>query len=132
MGKMTLLLVMVSVTLLVFFFMGLIDENSTTSQIFQILKDPQNIKQLTPFLLSLQGIAAGTLFAGLVVVGVRTGQLELVAVAPLATFLLVILFDFLQIFVTIRANIGLPFAILFFSVSILITTTAVDWWRRHD
>jgi len=117
----------ISGLMLVFYFTGL---STTSGTILSFLLNIQNVNT-TLWWTTVSGILAGT-SAATIIVGYFSKNVELALVAPLASFLLVSLFDFLKIYIFL-AELNLVMATLFFApFMLLIPITIVEYWRGRD
>lgn len=130
MGKMTIFIILITVTISVFYMMGVIPENNAPT-IIDLILNPESILAAgfwTQALVVLQLGAA----VGVVLIGIFTKNIELAAVGPFAIFLAGLLFEATSIYTAV-ADVSKPIATLLFgTVFILLAITIVDWWRGRD
>ena len=126
MGKLTKYIIVMSGLVLLFYFTGIL-ENTGSSTLLTMLLSPEDLPDSSfnaQLLLVLGGIGLGT-----IIVGIVTRNIELALMAPLAIWLMSLMWDFLYVYVKI-SQINVVLATLFFApILFLYGITIVEWWR---
>lgn len=133
MGKLLILILVFSGILLLFHFTGIIGaEETANSSLIQMLLNPSTIKDFgigTKIILALEGILA---VGGAILVGYLTKDLQSATIAPLAIYLLNLMWDFIKVFQKVYAISPVLAVLIISPVLILFPIVIVDWWRGHD
>jgi len=131
MGKLVVYLAMLSVTLLLFHFAGLI-ENTPISFMLSILLDPQNLWN-HPFYVKLTGILAlltGT--AGIVIGTVAPTRYQAFVTISFTSLLFTIGWDLIAIFNVVRQTSYVLATLILSPLILIYTLTVIEWWRGKD
>lgn len=129
MGKATTFLVIMTGLMLLFFFLGLLQETPNTT-LLNLLIAPENmatsVLQTQLFIvLSLEGLVA-------LAVGIIARDLELGLLGAYTIFLFNLLWDFIAVFNVFR-NANPVFAVIIFAPLFFVWfTTLMEFWRGTD
>lgn len=131
MGKITWYIAILSITLLLFHFAGLID-NTPISFLLDTLLNPENLKNASIYT-QIIGILSGFVAGGAIIIGFfAPTRIEQTATVAFTTFLFTIGWDFIAIFNVIKQS-NIHLAILLISPLLIIyILTAIEWWRGKD
>ena len=129
MGRFTLMITIISVTLIVFHLAGLIT-NTPISWLLDFLVKPQNYGSFD-LLTQIKSAIAVTVAAGMIAGTIISQRTEIAMVAAVASASLFILGDFVGIFL-ILLEIHVAIAILIVApISLIYMITVVEWWRNR-
>jgi len=131
MGKATMFTLMFAGLILVFYFTGLL-QDTPNSVLLNLLLNPTALP--TSSLLSQVALAVGgVVTAGVIIVGIFTGNLELAVMGSLTIWLLGVFWDILKVFSIVKDSVDSSIALLLFSPLFIVwVMTMVEWWRGKD
>lgn len=130
MGKMTTYLIVMSGLMLLFYFTGLINE-SINSTLLDMLLNPASIQNAslgTKLVLAIEAL----LVSGIIVLGITTGNLDLVASGPFAIYLFNLGWDFLSVYQVMASANNVLATLIISPLFILWAVTVFEFWRGTD
>ena len=130
MGRFTAYIMFMTVTMIVFYFGGLID-GTVNSTLLDIALDPTNIKE-TVLANQLGTAIAAVATAATIIIGFVTGQVEYAAAFILGSYIIGLGWDFLTVVSVLYAENGVIAIILFSPILIGYIMTAFEFWRGRD
>lgn len=127
MAKFTNFLLLMSGLILLFYFMGLIDQ-TPNSTLLNMLLEPEGLQNSSLSLKALLAIEA--ILASAIVIGFAyAGNIELGVMVSFSIALFNILWDFISVF-NVIASFNIVLAILVLSpLLLLFIVTMLEWWR---
>lgn len=127
MGKLTKYLMIMSGTMILFYFMGLIDKTPNTIMLNFIL-DPASFQDSDLYLkiiAALELVAAASIIVG----SLFAQRTELIITSTFTIFMFNLLWDFMSVF-AVMANANIVIALLLFSpIMVVYITTIMEWFR---
>ncbi len=133
MGKLTTYMALMTGTIALFYFAGLLP-NEFVSTLLNTVLNPQSLQNFSLTQQVLLGIGAIAIVGGIFIAAgaALAGNLDLVASAGFIIWLLGISWDFLQIFTKVN-DVSPVFAKLIFGpFFFLFVITIMEWWRGKD
>ena len=133
MGKMTTYIMLISGTLLIFYFMGLLPPEAATSGLLSLILNPSNIFNTAWYSTSLTFLA---ILGGLSITSIIgknfLGNPELVFLAPVTIFLLGLGLDILLVANKLYSTMQIFAVLLVGPLIILYVLTCIEWFRGRD
>ena len=127
MGKLTTFLMVMTGLSLVFYFTGIINQEST---LLTLLLNPESFgfqslvsQALVAF--SISGVAG-------VVVGIVTKNYELVAASGFIIWIMNLMFGFVDVYRKLAAENKVLAIVFFGPILFMFVITTVEWWRGRD
>lgn len=130
MEKLSQYLLIMSGMVLVFYFMGLITDTSS-STLLTLLLSPEGFKNTS--LMGLVGLSMSMVgFTTAVIVGFLNNNTELIVSYGAAILLLNYGWDFLKVYLVMYSANAVLAILIFSPVLFLYTFTVFDWWRGRE
>lgn len=117
----------ISGLMLLFYFTGLSTDAGT---LLSFLLMPENINSTLWWTTIATVLSVGILSS--IAIGYFTQNIELTVMAPLATFLLTALYDFIKIYILLASLNYVLSTLIFAPILALLPLTIVDYWRGRD
>lgn len=115
--------------MILFYFAGLLD-NTANSSLLDLVLNPENLQSSS---LKTKIVATGAFIIGLSVLSLFfTGNVELGAYAPIALYLLTLLWDFIAVVITIASVSRVIAVIIFGPIMFLFYITIAEWLGKRD
>lgn len=128
MGKFTTYILIMTGTIIISYFAGILPPETANSTLLNLVLDPQayqNSALTLKAILAIEGITAAAIIVGFAI----SGNLELGVMTSATLFLLNLFWDILAIF-NIAFAVNEVFALFLFSpLMFLWVVTTIEWWR---
>lgn len=131
MGKLATYMMFIGTAILLFHFMGLI-ENTPNSVFLNLLLNPENLETSSANTKAIATVQAITAIVGAAIIGFLTSSFELAAMVPITIFLLNIGWDILIVFNKILSVNPVLAIVIFGPMLFVYTITIVEFWRGRD
>lgn len=130
MGKFTTYLLIMSGLMLMFYFTGLIPSGNGHT-LLDILLHPDQMPAITLATL-IKNALLGTGLITAIAVGFYTKNYELAFLAPIALFIIDMMWGFLPVIQKVYSVSPVLAVLLFGPVMFIFLITGVDWWRGRE
>lgn len=127
MGRLLTYLAVSTGLILLFYFMGLV-ENTANSTLLNLLLSPENLEDSSLSVVVFTALT-GVTAAAVISIGILTGNTQLAIMGPVAVYLFNILWDFIEVFNVLREANPIITILLFAPLMLLWGVTVIDWWR---
>lgn len=126
MGRLTTMILIMSGIMLLFYFLGLI-QNTITSSILNFLLNPETFNT-SPLWIKIVAGVEGIVGLFTTIVGLVQKN-DLIVSIPVALFLLNLIFDFLSLFTVLYAASTILAVMIFGPLTLVYILTVYEWWR---